>query len=585
MSIKRKLATSLATAGLLAGIFGSALAPVAHASVVKGNVLRDELRYNLSGGYDDLYHSGTASDPYVMYAPLTNDGTSTDPIGWSDNPICFQADETYFETTGGVDLHDDGDEIPVKVTATNGLGIFFYDSNDYSSGVYESSESAWTTGSKTIDDIYDGISLCLAPLDDDDAYTSTVTITVRGQVAWTFTVVVVGPATSLTPVNYIGSWVAESNGYIEDAAVVAFKDKAGQSLSAYGISFSDRVDYAKTGYTSNPGANVLMVFVDDMSIGDSESDMVTTDGPYIDLEAGFCGEMGDKHTLMAAVNVDTSADGNGNGTLTAADLKSGTWSYNCSADGSEALWTGFAFDATSVAQGESVTAHFSADDGYGHPMGIGSTYGQYLHCDEVSDGYAYIHDEDAHCAMLLPVEFVQDSTTNEGNQHLLGAQYGWDEADDGACGYDDWENPISDSDRDNAYHLINGNVGVCYLASLLNTGVAAVVFRAYDLTTGGGDPVTLRAAISVTSFAQQSDVANTFGKTIKIGKRTVSITGPVGAKVMFIVEDAKMNVSTYYRVVGADGKAALRFRKKGFFKVTAVLGDLISNTGYIVPKY
>ena len=599
MSIKRKMATALATAGLLAGIFGSTLAPVAQAATVKGNVLRDELRYNQDGGYNGGYHTGTASDPFVMYAPLSNDGTSYDSIGNDDDPICFSADESYLQTTGGAALHDDGDEVGVKVAATNGLGIYFYDSSDSSS--YSSDESDWTTGSKTIDDISGGIFLCLAPMDDDDAYTSTVTVTVRGQLAWSFTVVVAGPATSITPVSLIGGWVAESNDEIGAAAALSFKDKAGQSLKTYlktiggnASWLDDVVDYAKTGYTSNPTHGDLVFYVDDVAVGDAESDLAfdnsVVSGGLVGLSAGFCGAMDETHSVKASINVDGSENADNNATLSNADLSSPAWSYKCSGDGSEAVWSGLAFDQTSVEQGDIASAHFSISDGHGHPMGTGSSYSIYTSCEEIYD-YNTAIDQDSSCVYHFPREGAKDSGDGEYYADTFGADLGFDWGNATPSEQVIADGEIADDEGDFAEYLVDGNVQLWYRASMISTGVASVRIAmcsnvAYESDMASCDSVeTFKASIAVLPAGQHSGDGALFGTTIKVGKRTVSITGPVGAKVTFVVEDGKMNIKQYYRVVGADGKAALRFRVKGSFKVTALLGDLISNTAYISPKF
>ena len=83
MSIKHKLATALATAGLLAGIFGSTLAPVAQAasSSINTKLIASELHGNLANDFQNWWYgndaaAGTTVDPSVIYAPENNDGGS-----------------------------------------------------------------------------------------------------------------------------------------------------------------------------------------------------------------------------------------------------------------------------------------------------------------------------------------------------------------------------------------------------------------------------------------------------------------------------------------------------------------------------
>ena len=77
--VKRRMATALATAGLLAGIFGSTLAPVAQGAGWAVTAAKLEIQANFErdindGWYGNASATGTAGNPLDMYAPITNDG-------------------------------------------------------------------------------------------------------------------------------------------------------------------------------------------------------------------------------------------------------------------------------------------------------------------------------------------------------------------------------------------------------------------------------------------------------------------------------------------------------------------------------
>ncbi|MFM8791421.1 MAG: hypothetical protein ACKOFX_02875, partial [Solirubrobacterales bacterium] len=160
--------TAVTTAGLLAGIFGSAFAPVAQAaSAINTKLIKSELKGNVYEWNNYWYGSsfepaGTADEPWIIYAPETN--------------------EDYYST-----------------------------SSDTSDAV-------------------DGFLLCLAAADDDDSFTSTVTVSVNGTQVGTFVVRVVGPGQSLALTSRTGTWIAMDNEAIASGARIAFLDKSGYNL-------------------------------------------------------------------------------------------------------------------------------------------------------------------------------------------------------------------------------------------------------------------------------------------------------------------------------------------------------------------
>jgi hypothetical protein len=132
-----------------------------------------------------------------------------------------------------------------------------------------------------------------------------------------------------------------------------------------------------------------------------------------------------------------------------------------------------------------------------------------------------------------------------------------------------------------------GSVRICYYASQIDSdlgvnSVKLVMSHPYsDAVAGiiGNSPLTARASITVTA---ESGVA--LGTTVKVGKKTVSVTGRVGSKVTFVVESSAGVTKTYSRIVGADGKAKFVFKVRGTFDVYAMQGDSITELSRISVK-
>jgi hypothetical protein len=127
-----------------------------------------------------------------------------------------------------------------------------------------------------------------------------------------------------------------------------------------------------------------------------------------------------------------------------------------------------------------------------------------------------------------------------------------------------------------------GKMIVCYYASNLTEDLGTNYIKlplAYPYPSAlagaiGNSPVTFKASINV---VRDTGATSAFGTALKVGKKTVSITGPVGAKVTFVVEDSAGNVKTYVRTVDAtDKKAKFVFKKAGTFDVYAMYGDSLT---------
>jgi len=280
MSFKKKLVTAVTTAGLLAGIFGSAFAPVAQGSSWNVSYAKTTFAGNFDSSWQDAYYgnaetaTGSAANPWVMYAPYTNDGSalgnSAIDTGYT---VCSYIDETDLETLSGDDLADT-DDISASVTATNGLLIYGDDNNAIST----SSEEADYGTSYTDNNVTSGISACFAPSDDDDALDSVVTLKVNGTTVGSWNIRVIGPGQTMTLSDNTGGWIAMDHTTVLDAFRVTFLDKAGHSmytaLREVGVGTGDSEDliedYWLDGYEAD--ASDLEYAVDIVANGEGFSD-------------------------------------------------------------------------------------------------------------------------------------------------------------------------------------------------------------------------------------------------------------------------------------------------------------------------
>jgi len=638
MSIKHKLATAMATAGLLAGIFGSTLAPVAQgASSLNTKLMATELHGNVENDwkdyeFGDASDTGTATYPWIMYAPEANDGSAT---ASGDNNLgqylSTSISDGDIQFVGSTDAASVTEDLTVSVTATNGLLIKIYN-DDTGLGDCTNDEYDYTatgSASKDLDD--DGFTVCLAVADDDDSFTSTVTVKVNDVSVTTLVVKVVGPGQTVSLSDRTGGWIAMDNSSaIERAARLSFLDKSGYnlftSLSDLNGKFdsdsdaSDLIeDYWKDGFES------VGYFIDysvDTTSGDFNDNSVDwwtayyTDDRgrgirYVDLMTSFCDSSYDAVGASHVLNV--YMDYNDEGSISSKDTKgTNALTFKCSDDGYAAEITGMSFGAAkSVEAGDVIPLDLTIQDGSGNPMGLGSAYDMDFGDQDYLDCEIYFYDS-GDCTAIVPSPIHEDVPFNtySGDEYMakLGVDISFEDEDDGnttcdgmasesGAGYGSDNPDLSDymTAATTGLDLVGaGIVRLCYTASTLkeDLGVNSVKLpllypytddAAADL---GNAPKTFKASINVVAVGALG--TNAFASTVKVGKRTVSVTGPVGAKVTFVVEDSNMNVKTYVRIVQATGtlagKAALVFSKTGTYKIYAMSGDSVTDLATIKVK-
>jgi len=604
------MATALATAGLLAGIFGSTLAPVAQAATLKAGLVQSEIRANVIDDIQDVWYGNTQADtylngsataPFAIYSPYYNDGE-----GNVNEALCTYVGESDIQALDGTPFLE-VDDVSANVTTSGGLLVSGEDSNGYL--VYSGTAADWGT-SYSDENVMDGISFCVTANDDDASVkNSVVTLKINGQVAATLNIQVIGPGKKITAVDRTGGWVAMNNNSIAKALQFTFTDAAGTSMF---LPLADATDLTvlsdgadnpievtwDTGYDSY--YNYLEFYRDSLSLGDAavSGDSVDYNAQFrrADFDSDFCNgdedAIGSTHSVMAVMDRDDASEGY----LSAKDFKSNVITINCSAAGDEAVVTGIDFGSvTSVELGGVVPLYMRVQDGYGNPMGIGS--------DETidpgfSDGYIYspYAYDDSSAFIPSPLHtHINIDTDNEQWMVVDGANFEVESVSDAntTCDgqwYDGTEEGtvLSYGDSIDQYLVAGpdnagaGNVVICYYASNLTEDLGTNYVKlplTYPYPSGlagiiGNSPVTFKASINV---VRDTGATSAFGTALKVGKKTVSITGPVGAKVTFVVEDSAGNVKTYVRTVdAADKKAKFVFKKAGTFDVYAMFGDSLT---------
>lgn len=621
MSFKKKLVTAVTTAGLLAGIFGSAFAPVAQAATTAVDFakIQAQFRGNLIDDWQDLQsvaNDGSPAYPGIIYSPWYNSGLS-DGLE-VEQAACTYVDEDDIETLAGVDLLD-SDDVSATITVTGALLVEGDD--DDATFAEDTDEDSFGT-SYTDNNVTTGVAACFTVNDDDASSKSeTATLKINGVTAAVLYFRIVGPGKTITLTDNTGGWVAMDNEEVEEAFTIAFLDAAGNNLftslrdassdTSDGINTEDAIeDYWGDGYEAE-GSN--LEYVQDIAgTGDSfnlfssleEGSVDGRDFARIDLAGGaaLCdssrdADFGMSHNVWAVMDLGSG------GTVSSLDTKSNPVTVKCSAWGDEALVTKIDFGtATSVELGGVVPFYVHIEDGYGNPLGVGTTDDLEFGFMDVANCY-YYDSVDDDCFAILPTPnhyLADDGGDYYGYLAVDGASTEVEDYDDGdtTCngargmeanytleGGDYLEDEINAAGADK---YAAGVVVMCYYASsrvedLGRNTIKASMAYPYTYTLAdtygaGNSPVTYTAGITLVRELGTT-VGAVFGSSVvKAGKRTVSVTGPVGAKITFVVENANGNTKTYNRVVNATtGKATLKIKKNGTFDVYAMYGDAITS--------
>ena len=248
MSIKNKFATAVATASLLAGLFGSAFVPSAMGAVI---LPADSVipKYTTLTEEAGMHQAGTAkSFGFQTNDAANNNGATVVAIGINlFSAGTAGAGTVQYDLTSAIN-----DEVILKAVSSN--------SNIELGWAYETAGTEEDCDDTDVDDNFaasasvvdvaaaDGAAaygpdvyyLCFAAKAVTTAATSTITVTVDGVVATTFSVTAVGPVASLTASITDGyKYVAEDNDAIDEWFTIIAKDAAGVQINGSSTSVSN----------------------------------------------------------------------------------------------------------------------------------------------------------------------------------------------------------------------------------------------------------------------------------------------------------------------------------------------------------
>jgi len=430
MSIKNKFATAVATASLLAGLFGSAFVPSAMAGITGAEDVVVPKYTTLDNG--SAIKRTTTTSKVFGFQVADRGGINT----WISMNL-FEAGAAGAGTLG-YDFHAASNtDVQLKAVSSNPniLVGWAYDGADATDpAAMDCDNTAVLVGASStatdIDDLNSNIDvtaptytdpatykLCLDTKTATTAATSTITVTVGGVVATTFTVTAVGPVASLTAAIANGyKYIAEGNDFQGAWFTIIAKDANGTQINGPDNSVSqESVDvYA---WEDNP-LNKQDLMVDPFGGSSNSGDYSYFEGDgssyiYYDLESDTCLEEtgtgegdGDAGSTYSIKFADEATD---------ADVVSNAVSITCTLNSDGARVTALTPEALTGARDynepNSGTDWFKKDDllglvatvvdADGRPLGDGADFVDFdwevTSGDTLLDatiGYAYFGDGD-----------------------------------------------------------------------------------------------------------------------------------------------------------------------------------------------
>jgi hypothetical protein len=562
MSIKNKFATAVATASLLAGLFGSAFVPSAmgvvilpvdsavakYATLTEGTEVKqagsakvfgfqtddsDDLAVDANAYIDIALFTAGAAGAGTTKLDLTDavnaaavlkatSSNSAVNVGWgydNDTTDVLPADSDG----AGADTAGDGS---VDAVACNGditvgttSSVVDVTGSDNAGALADTNVTGYPTAHNGI------FRLCFASETVTTAATSTITITWDGAVVATFTVTAVGPVASLTASITDGyKYVAEDNDAIEEWFTIVAKDAAGvqingasTSISAESVSLNDWTDQPENKQESQIVA--LGVDIDNIGTG-----------------TAFVG-----YELEADVCLSESGDGEGDGDAASSyalkfedasgDVVSNAVTITCTLNSDGARVTAVTPEATTNA---------------GSPNGFGGiTYNETAAgSDDILDLVATVVDENG-TPLGDGADDVDFDWDFEGDADLNWDDYGLVPAAGGEIVLGDIE---PDTTRFGRF---------TYTVTALDSDLA--------ITAAGDDAV--EKAFAKTFTAVNSASAASISKVRNAAKTTAIFTADMGEDaafdvVSFTVELKNGTVVVYDRRANANGVAKLTLSKR-----------------------
>ena len=322
--------TAVATAGLLAGLFGSALVPTAFAVRNNSNVSADD-------SYSFLENEGNSEDGYIEESNK-GDMKKLQIASWSQyNTNDFAGIGYDFKRHGHDDFTDGADmSIGFYVEDNNGDAVetadltatvtggkvkvaFAYENDDQSFN-----STCWTNhlqdDFKTTGDSVTGVSsdgdgwldagyyyLCIKPVSKTTLGTSTITVSANGVKIWTGTVQVLGDLKTITVSATSGYLnVAAGNDQVHNFFTIIGKDAAGQAINGKDDAFWHYLN----SYTGNALTELGTADGNVAENAGGTLDFVTnnfTEERKADLLSDVCETADAGHTLSLGVEIENWA--------------------------------------------------------------------------------------------------------------------------------------------------------------------------------------------------------------------------------------------------------------------------------------
>jgi hypothetical protein len=601
MSIKKKFATAVATAGLLAGLFGSAFVMPASAFTITAPDWEGDEWYEIETTPGDqngvtVYCDIDDEDDWMPGADnslddgtrgLIGDGVEV-PNGLSAATACPVHSPTAIDENGEEINYETA--LALDFTTNHGLpyssGIIPTEQIEFAATVsgqatvyYNSDEDCYVdvedygTSAEWIGDADDYMYLCIAPTSSDASGTGSVTVTAthNGKTTTldTWYLDFYGPATSLSFGAQFINRVADEDNW-STISYLVFKDAAGTDLGAAGMTVEDAVecvsedDLGSNNDSCSPNDEPQVHFIVD---GDPYANNYEDD---VDVDVWFSNDgYDDEGWMVEILNVCTDLEKDAGDTFTVrafldldddikkdtSELQTGALTFTCTGD-----MDGASIESISVAGGTQRASTLAVDrtldlvvnvvDENGDPMGY---VGDGVCIDYADETFA----EDFE-AMLNAGggAAAVDPTTNLD----LGCIYalegkGLDGIGDGHTYFGDF--------TPEPFELTVGSIEYAGWNEL-------TVIIDDNLAFGGGDEAELSFSYRVAS------------KVVALTASGMTVTANFGAygagkTVTLLVE--KLNGDVVYRSVIANSVGKITKTFKGKQKVvTAFLGSVVTNT-------
>jgi hypothetical protein len=577
MSIKNKFATAVATASLLAGLFGSAFVPSALAGrasstpVVKPAVTEAYAGSDVTSAATTTATTAGKARAFGFYSGENAGGSAAASITGStkvtandDASIGFELFSTTVAGAGGT-LFDfslaDGRDLDLSATSSNSgvLVAWAYDAlgaNEVCTDL--DGVGAATTFAAT--DTVSGVSpkfdtgdqakfyLCLAAAAATTAATSTITVKANGITAATVTVTAVGPITSVTLSAVDGASVAEENStaasfwqiVAKDAAGTVVNGKDASTTRAAGVSTLalNFIDDALNPENAN-GTGTAIAALDMVGVATEAVPEARVGGyaQYFALESNICQE-------DSGLAADGEAEGDG--------------------DAGKSYAVKVAYSATDEVLSNSVTILCTGgwDGATVSSVSVDATSGalEYEDADGYNDIYITGVIKDS-AGRLMGAGFdILDVSAAKSGSSFFGTAFESLEADDyvtngkGEIAIGTLSPDVASAKKYSYSVTVNTNFGSAYTSAATKVAVAGVtaVTKKYSFTYNASD-------------ADASPIVPTVEKNAAKTKATITVDCGVDSSMELIdwdVELANGDLIPYTRKANIDGVVKLSLSKR-----------------------